>query len=156
MCHSDHSAAELPPKDELTPAEGRYLCGVLYRSLRAGPPVTNRELTDLLGVSGASVTGMSKTLADEGLLTHERYHGVTLTARGDRLARRLLWQRCAVEQCFADRLGIDLLAEQAARIATELDAAQIDSLGDCATLPCTSRCEATAPADCDQLRSTDT
>ena len=137
--------------DALTPAEGRYLRGVLYRSLEAGPPVTNRELTDLLGVSGASVTGMSKALADEGLLTHERYHGVELTARGDRLARRLVWRRCAVEQCFADRLGIELVAEQASRIATELDPAQVDALGDCASLPCESRCEATAPADCDRL-----
>ncbi|MFO7833152.1 MAG: hypothetical protein R6V31_03640 [Halohasta sp.] len=137
--------------DELTPAEERFLCGVLYRSLQAGLPVTNRELTDLLDVSGASVTEMSKALADAGLLTHERYHGVTLTGRGDRLARRLLWRRCAVEQCFTDRLGIDLLAEQAAHIATALDAAQIDALGDCARLPCESRCEATAPGDCDRL-----
>jgi DtxR family Mn-dependent transcriptional regulator len=145
------SSTDPPPVDALTPSEQRYLRGVLSRSLRAGSPVTNRELTDRLGVSGASVTGMSKTLANKGLLRHERYHGVELTARGDRLARRLLWRRCAVEQCFANRLGIDLLAEQAARIATELDPAQIAVLGDCASLPCESRCEATAPADCDRL-----
>ncbi|MFW6320644.1 MAG: metal-dependent transcriptional regulator [Halohasta sp.] len=137
--------------DELTPAEERFLCGVLYGSLQAGPPVTNRELTDLLDVSGASVTEMSKALAADGLLTHERYRGVELTDRGERIARRLLWRRCAVEECFADRLGIDLLAEQAAGIATELEASQLDALGDCTTLPCTSRCEATAPGDCDRL-----
>jgi len=157
MRHSDQPvegsapADESAPVDELTPAEGRYLCGVLYRSLQEGPPVSNRELTDYLGVSGASVTGMSKALADAGLLTHERYHGVELTARGDRLARRLLFGRCVVEACFADRFGIGLLEEQAGRIATELDATQIDTLSDCADLPCASHCEATAPADCDRL-----
>jgi len=151
MSHSDYPADELPPTDEVTAAEGRYLCGVLYRRLQDGSPVSNRELTDYLGVSGASVTGMSKALADAGLLTYERYHGVELTVRGDRLARRLLFGRCAVEACFADRFGIELLAEQAGRIATELDATQIDSLSDRADLPCTSHCEATTPADCDRL-----
>ena len=145
------STNDPPPVDALTPGEQRYLCGVLSRSLQAGSPVTNRELADLLGVSGASVTGMSKTLADKGVLRHERYHGVELTVRGDRLARRLLWRQCAVEQCFANRLGIELLAKQAARIATELDPAQIDVLSNCAKLPCESRCEATVPADCDRL-----
>ena len=62
-----------------------------------------------------------------------------------------LFGRCAVEACFADRFGIELLAEQAGRIATELDATQIDSLSDRADLPCTSHCEATTPADCDRL-----
>ena len=146
MSHTDtHSVGEV------TPAERRYLCGVLYRSLQTGSPVSNRELTDYLGVSGASVTGMSKALADDGLLTHERYQGVELTARGDRLARILLRRQCAVEQCFADRLGIRLQEQQASSIATELEAAQIDTLSDDTGLPCESHCEATTPADCDRL-----
>ncbi|ERH07790.1 MAG: Mn-dependent transcriptional regulator, partial [Halonotius sp. J07HN4] len=119
MSDSDHQSV-----DAVTPAEERYLCGVLSQRLQTGPPVGNHELTDLLGVSGASVTEMSKTLADDGLVTYERYQGVDLTVRGEWLARRLLWRRCVVEHCFADRLGIQLLVTQAARIASELTAAQ--------------------------------
>jgi len=137
--------------DELTPAEGRFLCGVLYRSLVDTPPVSNHELTDYLDVSGASVTGMSKALADEGLLTHERYHGVELTERGNRIARALLWRRCAIQEFFEDELGFVPPDDQAYRIAIELDTEQVDTLGSRVTLPCDDHCEAADRADCELL-----
>ncbi|MFB6201658.1 MAG: metal-dependent transcriptional regulator [Halorhabdus sp.] len=137
--------------DELTPAEGRYLCGVLYRSLVDSPPVSNRELTDYLDVSGASVTGMVESLAEKDLLEHERYRGVELTDRGDRVARAVLWRRCATQKYFEDELALSLPDDQAYRIGIEFDRDQVRTVGDQVDQPCEYHCEATDPADCDVL-----
>ena len=134
--------------DDLTPGEGRYLCGVLYRTLVDSPPVSNRELTDYLDVSGASVTGMVESLAEDGLLEHKRYRGVELTDRGERVARAVLWRRCAVQKFFEQGLDLTLSDDRAYRIAIELDSEQVRTVGDQVSQPCDYHCEATDPADC--------
>ena len=135
--------------DDLTAGEGRYLCGILYRSLVDSPPVSNRELTDYLGVSGASVTGMIESLAEDGLVEHERYRGVELTEHGEAVARAILWRRCAMQQYFDDELGLSLPDNRAYRIAFELERDQVKVVGDRVEQPCEYHCEATDPDDCD-------
>lgn len=137
--------------DDLTPAEGRYLCGVLYLTLVDSPPVSNRELTEYLDVSGASVTGMVESLAAKDLLEHERYRGVELTDRGEAVARAVLWRRCATQQFFEAELGFSMSNDQAYRIAIEFDRDQVRSVGDRVEQPCEYHCEATDAADCDVL-----
>ncbi|QGN06731.1 metal-dependent transcriptional regulator [Halorhabdus sp. CBA1104] len=137
--------------DDLTPGEGRYLCGVLYRTLVDTSPVSNRELTDYLDVSGASVTGMVESLAEEGLVKYERYRGVELTDRGERVARAVLWRRCATQQFFENELAFSLANDQAYRIAIEFDRNQVRAVGDHVDQPCEYHCEATDASDCDVL-----
>ncbi|WP_258560331.1 metal-dependent transcriptional regulator [Halorhabdus salina] len=139
--------------DDLTPAEGRYLCGVLYVTLVDTPPVSNRDLTDYLDVSGASVTGMVESLAETDLLEHERYRGVELTDRGEAVARAVLWRRCVTQQFFEKEFGFSLSNEQAYQIAIEFDRDQVRSVGDRVEQPCEYNCEATDPADCDVLEA---
>lgn len=137
--------------DELTPAEGRYLCGILYQAIVDGTPVSNRELREYLDVSGASVTGMIESLAAEGLLDYERYRGVELTDLGDRVARAILWRRCAMQRYFADELAVTLEDDRAYRMAFELEAGQIRAVGDRVEQPCEYHCEAEEATDCDVL-----
>jgi len=137
--------------DDLTPAEGRYLCGVLYRTLVDSPPVSNRELTDYLDVSGASVTGMVESLAEEELVEYERYRGVELTDRGERVARAVLWRRCATQKFFENELDFSLPNDRAYRIAIEFDRDQVRAVGDRVDQPCEYHCEATDASDCDVL-----
>lgn len=44
------------------------------------------DIAERLSVSQASVTNMVKRLDTEGLVNHERYRGLTLTARGEEVA----------------------------------------------------------------------
>jgi DtxR family Mn-dependent transcriptional regulator len=134
--------------DDLTPAEGRYLCGVLYRTLVDTTPVSNRELTDYLGVSGSSVTGMIESLAEEELLEYERYRGVELTDRGESVARAILWRRCAIQEFFENELGLSLPDSRAYRIAFEFEDEEVRTVGDRVDQPCEYHCEATDPDDC--------
>ncbi|WP_135665158.1 metal-dependent transcriptional regulator [Halorhabdus rudnickae] len=135
--------------DDLTPAEGRYLCGVLYRTLVGSTPVSNHELTEYLGVSGASVTGMIESLAAERLLEYERYRGVELTDRGEWVARAVLWRRCAIQKFFEQGLGLSLKDNRAYRIGFELSREQVRTIGDRTDQPCRDHCEASSAAECD-------
>src|SRR4051812_50143949 len=68
------------PGATITPAMQDYLKAV-YRLGQDGPVATQR-LADELGVAPSSATNMAKRLHELGLVTHEPYHGVTLTAAG--------------------------------------------------------------------------
>jgi DtxR family Mn-dependent transcriptional regulator len=138
---------ELP----VSPGEGRYLCGLLYRTLLEDPPVGNGELAGYLDVSGASVTEMIETFAQEGLVSYEPYKGAELTDRGERIAREILWRRCAVQRFFERSAGIELDDEQAYRIGCLLARSDVRGLSDRIDQPCEDYCEATEAADCDVL-----
>jgi len=68
-------------------------------------------LTDLarqLGVTPASVTGMVKRLAAQGLLLHQSYGGVELTAEGREIAVRLLRRHRIAESYLYAKLDYPL------------------------------------------------
>jgi Mn-dependent DtxR family transcriptional regulator len=57
------------------------------RTLSGGEaPVTVTQLSDALNVSKPSVTAAMAKLAGEGLVEHEKYGAVDLTARGREIA----------------------------------------------------------------------
>jgi len=59
----------------------------IYALQRQGDDqVTNNALAERLGVSAASASGMVKKLNSLGLVTHEPYRDVRLTAAGERIA----------------------------------------------------------------------
>ncbi|MGQ0562887.1 MAG: metal-dependent transcriptional regulator [Gemmatimonadota bacterium] len=91
-----------PPR--LTENVEDYLKAI-YELERAGTPAATTDLAAHLGVAPASVTGMVRRLAEQGLLTHERYHGVRLTEQGRRSALRTLRRHRVIESYLVQALG---------------------------------------------------
>jgi DtxR family Mn-dependent transcriptional regulator len=73
----------------------------------AGGSVSTTELAQRLAIAPASVTGMMKRLADQGLIDHEPYRGVRLTSRGRLAALRTLRRHRVIEAYLAQALGYE-------------------------------------------------
>src|ERR671935_2293033 len=71
-----------------------------------GEPVGTNLLAERLGVTAGSVSAMLRKLADEGLVEHVPYRGVTLTAEGERLALEVLRHHRLLELYLAEALGM--------------------------------------------------
>jgi DtxR family transcriptional regulator, Mn-dependent transcriptional regulator len=70
-------------------------------------PVIIARVAERLGVSPVSANEMMKRLAEQGLLTHERYKGVVLTEDGRYIAHNVI-RRQRLWECFlADHLKLD-------------------------------------------------
>jgi DtxR family transcriptional regulator, Mn-dependent transcriptional regulator len=121
-----------------------YLKAVYALETRLEGPVPTNALAERLGVTPGSVSGMLRRLAELGLLEHERYRGVTLTAEGRRVALRTLrnhrllelllvelldvpWDRVHGEAELLEHVLSDELAE---RIAAKLGNPEFDPHGD--------------------------
>jgi DtxR family Mn-dependent transcriptional regulator len=68
--------------------------------------VTTTALAARLSVTPASVSGMVRKLCEHGLVTHERYRGVSLTERGTRLALEMVRHHRLLETYLAQSLGM--------------------------------------------------
>lgn len=93
----------------ITPAMEDYLKAI-YRLQVIGEPVTNQQLADELGFSGASITNMQKRLHDLNLLVMEPYKGVHLTPTGTAVALEVIRHHRLLELFLAKTLGMDLHA----------------------------------------------
>jgi len=69
--------------------------------------VKTTELATFMGVSPASVTEMTKTLADEGLVVYEKYRGIKLSEKGLVQAKQLRKKHHVVEHLLVNCLGMD-------------------------------------------------
>ncbi|NNM32678.1 MAG: metal-dependent transcriptional regulator [Gemmatimonadetes bacterium] len=81
-----------------------YLKAV-YSLSEQGEAAGTSELARALDVQPASVTGMIKRLAEEGLLEHEPYRGVRLTEKGEREALQVLRRHRIIETYLVERLA---------------------------------------------------
>ena len=108
---------EAPRLPDLTQHAEDYLKAI-YELELSGSAAATTDLAAQLGVAPASVTGMVRRLADQGLLTHERYHGVRLTAQGKRSALRTLRRHRVIETYLVRVLGYgwDEVHEEAERL----------------------------------------
>lgn len=116
----------------------------IYRLQTVGEHVTNQQLADELGYSGASITNMHKRLHDLSLLVFEPYKGVQLTPTGTAVALEVIRHHRLLELYLAETLGMDLDAVHAeadrlehhvseeleARIAAALGFPEFDPHGD--------------------------
>lgn len=59
------------------------------------------DIAGSLGISQASVTNMVKRLDAEGLLHHEKYRGLVLTSKGERIARAISHRHKILTDFFA-------------------------------------------------------
>lgn len=107
----------------LTASAEDYL-KTIYAIAERGSSPTISGLAERLGVRAASVSGMVRRLADQGLLIHEAYGGVTLTDRGRLSALKTLRRHRVIEAYLVGTLGyswdrVHAEAEQLEHAASE-------------------------------------
>ncbi len=83
-----------------------YLISILRLS-NGDKNVKTTELANFMGISPASVTEMTKTLAADGLVIYERYKGIKLSEEGIAIARQIRKKHHVVEHLLVDCLGMD-------------------------------------------------
>src|SRR5918992_899475 len=98
------------------PAED-YLKAI-YDLERSGNAAGTNEIAEQLAIAPASVSGMVRRLAEQGLIEHERYHGARLTEAGRRAALRTLRRHRIIEAYLAQALGYawDRVHDEAERL----------------------------------------
>ena len=86
---------------------------------REAPVVAGtNEIAQALGIAPASVTGMLRRLAEQGLIVYERYRGVRLSDEGRRAALRTIRRHRVIEAYLTNALGYpwDRVHEEAERL----------------------------------------
>jgi DtxR family Mn-dependent transcriptional regulator len=103
--------------ETLTRSVEDYLKAI-YRLSPQGRAASTSEIAQRLELSPASVSGMVKRLSGQGLLEHEPYRGVQLTAEGRRAALRMLRRHRLIEAYLVAFLGYtwDTVHEEAERL----------------------------------------
>jgi DtxR family transcriptional regulator, Mn-dependent transcriptional regulator len=102
---------------QLTAPAEDYLKAI-YDLERSGDAAGTNEIAGQLAIAPASVSGMLRRLAEQGLIEHERYHGVRLTDAGRRAALRTLRRHRIIEAYLAQALGYawDRVHDEAERL----------------------------------------
>jgi DtxR family Mn-dependent transcriptional regulator len=78
----------------------------IYLLERRDGKATTSALADAMGVSAASATSMVKKLAGLGFVEHSKYHGVTLTPEGEKVALEVLRHHRLLEVYLTQTLGL--------------------------------------------------
>ncbi len=68
-------------------------------------PITSTQLAQRLGVANSSVSEMVRKLKDQGLVDHQPYSAITLTADGVRLALLMVRRHRLIETFLVHELG---------------------------------------------------
>lgn len=103
--------------DSITAPAEDYLKAI-YDIERGGEAAATNDIAARLGIAAASVSGMIRRLADQGLIKHERYKGTRLTAAGRKAALRTIRRHRVIEAYLARALGYpwDRVHEEAERL----------------------------------------
>jgi DtxR family transcriptional regulator, Mn-dependent transcriptional regulator len=111
------AAREETVNGELTAPVEDYLKAIYAIGRGTGAAATT-EIAQRLALAPASVSGMVRRLAQQGLLAYERYHGVKLTESGRRAALRTLRRHRIIEAYLAQALGYpwDRVHDEAERL----------------------------------------
>jgi DtxR family Mn-dependent transcriptional regulator len=104
-------------REHLTRSAEDYLKAI-YHLTDGGRSASTNELAQALDLAPASVSGMLRRLADQGLVEHEPYRGVTLAPEGRRVALRMLRRHRLIEAYLVAYLGYswDTVHEEAERL----------------------------------------
>jgi DtxR family Mn-dependent transcriptional regulator len=103
--------------DSLTGPVEDYL-KTIYEIGRGNVSVSTNDIAQRLDLAPASVSGMVRRLADQGLLAYERYRGVTLTDSGRRAALRTIRRHRIIESYLSRALDYpwDRVHDEAERL----------------------------------------
>lgn len=101
----------------------------IYKLQEESTPVATKAIAEKMGISSASVTSMIKKLDQLKLLAYERYKGVVLTKRGERVALEIVRHHRLLELYLTQKMGmewhkVDAEAEELEHVLSdELEAA---------------------------------
>ena len=104
VCHTLWQVVS--PTLQRSPAIDDYAKAIFALQSRGEEPVTTSALAERLGITAGSVSAMLKKLDELGLVTHEPYRGVRLTAAGRRVALEVIRHHRLLERFLADALGM--------------------------------------------------
>jgi DtxR family transcriptional regulator, Mn-dependent transcriptional regulator len=99
-----HSGFRRDPAAANSEAVEDYAKAIYALADRQDGPVGTSALAERLGVSPGTVTAMLKRLDELGLARYEPYHGVTLTAAGERVALEVIRHHRLIEAFLAEDL----------------------------------------------------
>ena len=114
---------------------------VIFALEMSGRAVGTNEIAAVLRIAPASVSGMVRRLAEQGLIEHERYRGARLTGLGRRAALRTIRRHRVIEAYLTTALGYpwDLVHDEAERLehaaSDELVDRMAQAIGEPATDP---------------------
>lgn len=91
--------------DAITPVAQDYVKAIWSATEWGGPPITGRALAARFGTTTANVTETIKRLDGQGLVVHERYKPIRLTAIGIRLAVAMVRRHRLIETFLVRTLG---------------------------------------------------
>lgn len=100
----------------------------VHRLLQDGTTAGTKDIAERLHIKASSVTVMLKKLAQKGLLKHEPYHGVRLTAKGLGTALKLVRKHRLWETFLVQRLGFGW--DEVHEVAEQLEHVSSDKLTD--------------------------
>jgi DtxR family transcriptional regulator, Mn-dependent transcriptional regulator len=103
---------------------------IIYNLTEDGGAAKTSDIANALGVAPASVTQMIHKLAKHGQVTHEPYHGTTLSPKGRRIAKKIARKHRLLERFLSDMVGIETEAghEQACKMEHALSAEAEEAL----------------------------
>lgn len=109
-------AVPAPPIELTEPVED-YLKAI-YDIERVGEAAATNDIAQRLQIAPASVSGMVRRLAEQGLVDYEKYHGARLTDAGRRAALRTIRRHRVIEAYLVQALGYswDSVHEEAERL----------------------------------------
>lgn len=109
--------APVTDNESLTGPVEDYLKAI-YSLGRGSVSVATNDIAQRLAIAPASVSGMVQRLAEQGLLSYERYRGVTLTEAGRRAALRTLRRHRVIEAYLSGALNYpwDRVHDEAERL----------------------------------------
>ena len=94
------------PKRRTNEGAENYAKAVYELQGRSEEAVGTSAVAERLGVTRASASGMLRRLADEGVVEYAPYHGVHLTAKGERIALEMIRHHRLIELFLAEVLGM--------------------------------------------------
>lgn len=108
-----------------------YLKAV-YTLNERGEAAGTSQLAQVLDVQPASVSGMIRRLAEDGLLEHEPYRGVRLTRAGSREALKILRRHRIIEAYLVQHLGFgwDDVHQEAERLEHAASSALVERMAE--------------------------
>lgn len=111
----------------LTRSEEDHIKAV-HALLERGSTASTNDIAERLGIKSSSVTVMLKKLAEKGLMKHQPYHGVKLTAKGNAVALKLVRKHRLWETFLVERLGFGW--DEVHDVAEQMEHVSSDKLTD--------------------------
>jgi DtxR family Mn-dependent transcriptional regulator len=116
----------------MTSSEENYLKTIYHlEALKAGSVMTS-QIADRMNTTSASVTDMIKKLSEKNLVDYERYHGVKMTRKGEKMAlgvirRHRLWEVFLTDILKFNWDEVHVLAEELEHVSSDELISRLDA-----------------------------